>query len=187
MELIKIEYILGKKDLEALNIVHTKQPEGRRQITLLLGILTALVIIIMTILDAYRKDEMDWIVWSIVVAIMITLFITLRFKFMTLLNKLLIPLTSKLRGMDRIYGRYDVEFTDNEVSLDSPIGKHIYKWDKFHSVIITQDYLFLYITKGSAFIIPAERAFRNREDELERLLQKLRKRSGVIEVNERVG
>ncbi|MCI5058273.1 MAG: hypothetical protein MRY83_19335 [Flavobacteriales bacterium] len=151
---------LDFKDYVALNKAFLNSKSGLKRIRVLLIFVSMLVILIMTMLDWMYKPRgyFDWKLWVVTAIIFSFLMIFLGRFLMRFINRLMLPLRVKVLDQKRIFGRYQYEISEESVKIESPLGNHEYKWDRFCDIQMDAGYAYLYVTKAQAYILPLSKA-----------------------------
>lgn len=110
------------------------------------------------------NDFFDWLLRSLV---LIIIFVFIERSFVNVISKFFFQLTDKLLKFDKFHNRYRFTFTSSNICVKSPLGELRHKWSNIEKVILTKNFLFLYIKDRNNYIISISKKeydFRKMED-----------------------
>lgn len=101
----------------------------------------------------YLNNDIDYIKWLVRNLILIILFFSFQYSFVSIINKVVFQLTKKLVESSRFSKKYKFNFTNSSICVYSPMGEIAHRWDQIEKAILTKDFLFLYIKERNGYII----------------------------------
>lgn len=98
-------------------------------------------------------NEYEFIQWLILNMAVVFVFAILQPLFVNLICRILVNSDSQFVENNRMLGKYKYDFNESKISIESPVGFFTHKWSQLESVVLTKEYLLLYISKKKGYII----------------------------------
>lgn len=144
-----LEFQLNFCEIKRLNKMYVKHLFRDRLIFILVLSLVSLIFFDFSRIDL-TTDLFSWLIRSLV---LIVFFVIIEPSFVKTISKIFFQITERLMKFDKFHNNYKLTFTSSAISVKSPLGKLTHKWSKIEKVMLTKNFLFLYIKERNGYII----------------------------------
>lgn len=144
-----LEFELNISEIRKLNKMYFEHLFRERFIFISLFFLLFLIFVDF----AYINEDQDFSAWLIRSLALIVFFVIIEYSFINTISKIGFQLTKRLLKSNRFNNRYKITFTSLEIYVKSPLGELTHKWASIEKVILTKNFLFLYVRGRNNYII----------------------------------
>lgn len=141
-----LEFQLSISEIRKLNKMYFRHLFKERIVFCLFAVLI-LIIFVDYIL------EIDFLQWLIQSLLLVVFFVVIQFSFLDFISKAIFKLTKRVLQAEKFQSKYKLTFTYSNISVRSPLGELTHKWSKIEKVILTKNFLFLYVKERNGYII----------------------------------
>jgi len=156
---MEIEFELFEKDYINFNIDHTNKSPSLKRSLLVQRILGPVIFLIAPFI-IIRFSEIPMWYWITIFSITSVIWLVFYPKYFNWEMKRKIEKMLKEGSNESLFQKRKIIITDTEMVQKSPTGEIITKWNEVNRVDETNEYIYIYNSSISAYIIP-KRAFEN--------------------------
>jgi len=148
-----LEFPLRLSEIRKLNKMYFEHLFRERVVFVSILILLLLIFLDLSNID-FETDFLFWLIRSLVV---IVFFVVIENSFADAISGIVFKLTKRLLKFKKLNSRYKFKFTSSKVCIQFPLGNLTHKWTTIEKVILTKNFLFLYIKGRNNYIITISR------------------------------
>lgn len=107
------------------------------------------------------KSDNDFVQWTLGSLVLIILFLLFYYSLVDAICKMTFRLIKRLLKFDGFLKKYTFSFTNSLICVRSPLGVFTHEWSCIEKVIMTKDFLFLYVKDKNGYIISISNNYNN--------------------------
>ena len=144
-----LEFALNSTEIRKLNKMYFKHLFKERII-----ICSFVLFFLLIVLDFFNVNRgIDFVQWLIRSLVLVVFFVYIEYSLAKTICKVIFHLIKKLMKFDKFLSWYRFDFSSSFISVHSPLGLLTHKWSKIEKVILTKNFLYIYIKEKNGYII----------------------------------